>query len=85
MDILAVPSLIDILLSPDQEKKLISQQIKLNFMIFKLTIGSKCHKSKKEDIIIQVATLIISLFTFLEVFKTQTRNILALLKELILI
>ena len=48
-------------------------------------IGSKCHKLKKEDIIIQAATLTINLSTFLEEFKILTRNIHAQLKELILI
>jgi hypothetical protein len=85
MDIHAVLSLIDILLSQDQEKKLIRLQIRLNYTISKLMIGSKCHKLKKEDIIIQAATLTINLSTFLEEFKIQTRNIHAQLKELILI
>jgi hypothetical protein len=85
MDTLAVLSLIDILLSQDQEKKLIRLQIRLNFTILLLMIGSKCHRLKKVDTIIQVATLTINLFMFLVVSKPQTRNILALLKELILI
>ena len=81
MDIHAVLFLIDILLSLDQEKKLIRPLTRLNYMIFKLMIGSKCHKLKKEDIIIQAATLTISLFTFSEEFKIQTRNIPAQSKE----
>ena len=81
MDIHAALFLIDILLSLDQERKLIRPLTRLNCMIFKLMIGSKCHKLKKEDIIIQAATLTISLYMFLEEFKIQTRNIPAQLKE----
>jgi hypothetical protein len=48
-------------------------------------IGFKCHRLRKEDITIQVAISTINLFTFLEVFKTQTRDIHLQLKESILI
>ena len=54
-------------------------------MIFKLMIGLKCLKLKKEDITILVATSTINLFMFLEVFKTQIRSIRVQSKESILI
>jgi hypothetical protein len=46
-------------------------------------IGSKCPRSKKEDITIQAAISTISSYMFLEAFKTQIRSIHARLKELI--
>ena len=54
-------------------------------MIFKLMIGLKCLKLKKEDITILVATSTINLFMLLEVFKTQIRSIRVQSKESILI
>lgn len=84
MGILVALFLTDTLLFQDLEKKLIKPQIKLSSMIFKLMIGSKCHKSKKEDIIIQVVILTINLYTCSEAFKTQIRSIHVQLKESIL-
>jgi len=54
-------------------------------MTFKLMIGSKCLKLKKEDITILVAISIINSFTCLEVFRTQIKSTLAQLKESVLI
>jgi hypothetical protein len=54
-------------------------------MIFKLMIGLKCLRLKKEDITILAVTSTINLFMFLEVFKTQIRSIRVQLKESILI
>ena len=54
-------------------------------MIFKLMIGLKCLRLKKEDITILVATSTINLFMLLEVFKTQIRSIRVQSKESILI
>ena len=68
-----------------QERKSIRLQTKLSFMIFKLMIGLKCLRLKKEDITILVAISTINSFMFSEVFKTQTRSIHAQSKESILI
>lgn len=54
-------------------------------MIFKLMIGFKCHKPKKEDITIRVAISTTNLFIFSEVFKTQAGDIHRQSKESILI
>jgi hypothetical protein len=54
-------------------------------MIYKLMIGFKCHKPKKEDITIRVAISKTNLFTFLEEFKTRAGDIHRQSKESILI
>lgn len=81
----AAQSSIDTLLLQAQEKMSTRLEIELNFMIFKLMIGFKCQKLRKEDITIRAAISTINLFTFLEVFKTQIRDIHPQSKESILI
>ncbi len=75
--------LTDILSFQGPERKLIKPLIELSCMISKQMIGSKCPRSKKEDITIQAAISTISSYMFLEAFKTQIRSIHARLKELI--
>lgn len=67
--------LTDTLLFRGLERKLIKLQIESSYMISKLMIGSKCHRSKKEGITILAAILTISSSMFLEAFRTQIRSI----------